>query len=389
MIHGVRDIRMEIVKNNGSRRTGNEPSTIILAGAGASAQLGYPTLDDLMQRAIIGNDDTADLIREVRNSIHVKKYQTAVFEEMIVKIKDYIRTTEMLRTDYVMRKEVGQLSNEITNGRVETKFKSALNRCFEVLVESYGPDKINKSSKDFDFTIRLLGALAREVGELHIYTTNYDCTYQVLGSNCTSLAFMSHISNLPDGNFQEMKWYCTDKKLENADIPKVFVHRLHGCIAWFNHTDADGGAGFVREVFGAGGGLHVPPEQLSSMCIKVIASQLSGTNRAFASAFDEFSQHLRDVDNLIIWGYSLRDLEVTRQINQALCTRNRPFNIFYIDPFLTEYAATNNFVTTLRNAPVQICNEFTPRQIRWTPPDGYQCLIDLLLEIINKGDGPC
>jgi hypothetical protein len=199
---------------------------------------------------------------------------------------------------------------------------------------------------------------------------------------------MSHISNV-DGNFQEMLWYYMNAKLENADIPKVFIHRLHGCIAWFNHTDIDGGAGYVNEWFGAGGDLCVPVDQLSSMCIKLLASQLSGTNRAFASAFDEFSQHLRTVDNLIIWGYSFRDLEVTRQINQALITRDRPFNIFYIDPFLTEYAAKNNFIATLRNAPVSICAVFAPKQVHWTPPDGYQRLIDILLEITTKGDTKC
>jgi hypothetical protein len=363
----------------------NNPTTIILAGAGASVQLGYPTLDDLMQQAIIGNDDIADLIRDVRNTINVKRYYTAVFEEMIVKIKDYIRTAEMLRSDYVLRKEIGQISNDISTGRVEAKFKEALIRCFQILVDSYGPDKIIRSSKEFIFTVQLLETLAQQIGKLHIYTTNYDCAYQVIGSNCSKLAFMSHIDN-KDGNFQEMKWYHINKNLETCDIPKVFIHRLHGCIAWFNNVDTEGGAGFINERFGAGGGLEVPTDQLSSMCIKLLASQLLGTNRAFASSFDEFSQHLKTINNLIIWGYSFRDLEVTRQINQALLTRSKPFNIFYIDPFLTEYAAKNNFIHTLRNAPIPIFSDFNPTQIRWTPNDGYQDLLKYISEIVSKGD---
>jgi len=369
-------------------RSNNKPPVIILAGAGASVQLGYPTLDDLMQQAVIGNDQIADLIRDVRNSINVKKYMTAVFEEMIVKIKDNIRIAEMLRNDYVLKKEIGQISNDVSTGRVEIKFKEALVRCYQVLVESYGPDIINKGGREFDFTISLFRSLATITGELDIYTTNYDCTYQVLGSRCSDLCFRSHISN-QDGNFQELAWYNINKDIKDNNISKIYVHRLHGCIAWFNNIDDEGGSGFINERFGAGGDLQVPIEQLSSMCIKLITSQLIGTNRAFASAFDEFNQHLTTIKKLIVWGYSFRDLEVTRQINQALFSRREPFEIYYIDPFLTEYAARNNIVMTLRNAPIQISDKFIPKQIKWTPSDGLNDLINKVLNIVNEGGGEC
>jgi hypothetical protein len=364
---------------------GNKIKFIFLAGAGASCDLGYPSLDNLMQQAIIGNDEIADLIRRVRDSINVKKFGTAEFEEIIVKIKDYIRISSLLRSDYVLREEIRQISNDILQGKVEVKFSRALIKCYDILVKSYGPNIINRNSKEFDFLKNLFLAIAKSSPAFHIYTTNYDCTYQVLASNCHDLSFMSHINN-QNGDFQEMAWYNIRKDLTDKRLPEIFIHRLHGCVAWYNNCDYDGGTGCTSEKLGSGGDseMVVPEEQLSTMCIKLVASQLLGTNRTFASAFDEFSQHLITTKILIVWGYSFRDLEVTRQINQALLSRNTPFKIYYIDLYLTEYAAKNNILKTLKNAPIQISEHFEPRQIRWTPHDGYEELIKKLLKIIEE-----
>ena len=70
-------------------------NVIILAGAGASVHLGLPTLDDLLQRAVLGNDEISDLIRDTRNSIEsvASRYKIAVFEELIVQIREYLRIT--------------------------------------------------------------------------------------------------------------------------------------------------------------------------------------------------------------------------------------------------------------------------------------------------------
>jgi hypothetical protein len=365
----------------------NSVKFIFLAGAGASCDIGYPTLDNLMSQAIIGNDEIADLIRRVRDSINVRKYGTAVFEEMIVKIKDYIRISTLLRNDFVLREEINQISNDIVHGKVEMKFSDALNRCYDILVKSYGPHRININNKEFDSLFKLFIEIGVKVSAFHIYTTNYDCTYQVLASNCNGISFMSHINN-QNGDFQEMAWYNIRKDLIDKGLPEVYIHRLHGCVAWFNSIEADGGAGCTYEKLGSGGDkeMEISSDELSTMCIKLVASQLLGTNRTFASAFDEFSHHLRTINTLIVWGYSFRDLEVTRQINQALYSREKPFKIYYIDPFLTEYAAKNNIWKTLRNAPIQISENFEPQQIRWTPLDGRKQLIFRLLKVIEEAE---
>ena len=358
---------------------------ILLAGAGASCGIGYPTLNGVLKQAVLENDDIADLIRKIHNSIEIGNINTAVFEEIISKIKECINIVHLLRTYPVLRDEIRQIPQDITNGNLETKFRKALIRCYKILVKSYGPDIIKTDSNDFNFLAQLYEVLSRKNSRLDIYTTNYDCSYQVFASNCNNVSFYSHIHN-EKGSFGE-SWYNSRKDLEQSNLPEIYVHRLHGCVTWFNDKDKEGGSGDTLEKYGSGGGdkeIQISDEELHSMCIKLVASQLTGTNRVFASAFEEFNKHLKDIKILLVWGYSFQDLEVTRLINDALSSRpDNPFKIFYIDPYLTEFGVKENIRKTLRNAPVQESKHFTPIQIDWTPNDGREELIKNIIKIIG------
>jgi hypothetical protein len=251
------------------------------------------------------------------------------------------------------------------------------------LVQSYGPNVIKIDSKEFKFLVQLLEILSHKNSPLHIYTTNYDCSYQVFASNCNNISFYTHIHN-EKGSFGE-SWYNSRKDLEESNLPEICVHRLHGCVTWFNEKDKEGGSGDTLEKYGSGGGdrkIQISDEELHSMCIKLVTSQLTGTNRVFTSAFEEFSEHLKNIKTLLVWGYSFQDYEVTRKINDALSLReNDPFKIYYIDPYLTEYAVKENIRKTLRNnAPDQESKHFNPIQIEWTPNEGREELVKQILQ---------
>ena len=116
---------------------------------------------------------------------------------------------------------------------------------------------------------------------LHVFTTNYDCSYQVLASNCQDISFMSHIGN-KHGRFSD-NWFSSRTDLDDSELPKVYVHRLHGCVGWFT---SDGG--LTEEVYGSGSDLEIVDDnKLPTMCLKLVASQLVGTNQVFISAFEE------------------------------------------------------------------------------------------------------
>lgn len=367
----------------------NENSgVILLAGAGSSCHLGLPTLDDLLNQAVIGEDEVASRIRQTRQTIEAQptRFRPAVFEELIVRIKKYLSLAYTLRTDQTFRKEAGQLPYDVDNGNLERKWKQALTRCYRILLSEYGPQKVDRASKEFSVTMDLLKKLTElNNGQIHIYTTNYDCSFHVLAANSIELTFFSHIDS-NNGKFTE-GWHCCGKASVNSEANKVYVHRLHGCIGWFNISteQASGQGSFVKEVYGVGSELEIKDDDfLDQMCIKLIASQLIGTNPAFASSFDEFSSDLRRAKLLLVWGYSFRDLAVVRAINHAFFERQDYLPIIYLDPYLREVSARDTIERILLQDPSQPAKEFRPQKIPWTPNDGLTRIVPAITDTIQQ-----
>jgi hypothetical protein len=150
-------------------------------------------------------------------------------------------------------------------------------------------------------------------------------------------------------------------------------------------SDPLAGGSIIREVYGAGDNLEIiDSDFLHQMCIKLISSQLVGTNRAFSTAFDEFSSHLRRAAILFVWGYSFRDLGVVTAINHAFSERSNPLPILYLDPFLKEKVARDRIEETLLKGLVAPSPAFHPKSIDWAAPDGLDRLVAKTLETIEK-----
>jgi hypothetical protein len=359
---------------------------VLLAGAGASSYLGLPTLDDLLRQAILGNDEIADRIRHTRDAIEGSRdrFVTAVFEELIVKLHDYLEFAKVLRKDNTFRRELGLIPPDVDTGVFERKWMEALTRCYRVLLDVYGPNKFETTSKEFQTTLNLLEKIAKtNSNELHIYTTNYDCSYQILASNCKNLSFFTHIDS-KSGVFTEY-WHCVNPNVEISDLPLIYVHRLHGCVAWFTVTprsrEIEAADSRIEEAYGAGSGLQIiDDDYLHRMSVKLVAPQPVGTNRALVLAFEEFSSHLKTAKVLLIWGYGFRDMDVLSIINQAFSLRKAPLVIYYLDPFLNEERAINRIRWTLREALIEVSPEFRPKRINWMPGDGHDKLISSIME---------
>jgi hypothetical protein len=355
---------------------------VLLIGAGVSSYLGLPSLDDLLQQAIIGDDDVGHRIRNTRNAIEAyTRHSKAVFEELISQLRYYLEVSEMLRKDNTFISELeGHLPQSIEYGNVQRKWHDALTRCYRILLQEYGPLKINPKSPEFHTVLNLIGELAKiNSGKLHIYTTNYDCSFQVMASNCLDLLFYSHIHNVK-GHFSE-DWHRAPRTTPDVGQPRVYVHRFHGCVGWFSDPRKPYG---LEEVFGSGENLEInDDDKLHGMQIKLTSSQAIGTNPAFALAFEEFSEHLKQGKILLIWGYSFRDIEVMRYINQAFGQKTIK-SILYIDPYLKESAALQAIKWTMGDAPVVLDNKFKPRRIDWNPTDGHASLIAKVVDSVLK-----
>ncbi len=354
---------------------------VLLIGAGVSNYLGLPSLDGLLQQTILGDDEIANRIKNTRNAIEAYTNRAkARSEELISQLRYYMDVAELLAKDNTFRNELGSLPYSVDNGDFRRKWRDALTRCYRIILQGYSPQRINQDSVEFKTILELLGELTViNSGLLHVYTTNYDCSFQVLASNCQDLKFLTHINNRT-GSF-ENRWYSTNRALESLDLPSVYVHRFHGCVGWF----ADPRRPYsVEEVYGVGSNLEIKDDdKLHTMQIKLTSSQSLGTNPAFALAFEEFCEHLKRAKILLVWGYSFRDIEVLRHINQAFSQQTR-LSILYIDPYVDKGQVGQYIRSTMGDAPTPIYLGLEPSRIDWKPPDGHDRLVEKVVESVKS-----
>jgi hypothetical protein len=354
---------------------------ILLVGAGASGYLGLPTLDNILNNLEASVDDTSvRLIRQTRESImgDIHRISVAVFEELIARLKYYLHITETLMKDQTFNGQVGAMHPDVSTGVFARKWKDALTKCYRLLLGDYGPDNIDACSPEFMTTMKLMAELAKlNSGTLHIYTTNYDCSYQVMASRTDDLRFFTHIHN-EKGSFHD-NWYPIRPSLVDPNLPSIYIHRLHGCVAWFTREEPYE----IFEIYGSGGGLEVNNEDLlHKMCIKLITTQEIGKNVAFLTAYEEFCNHLESARALIIWGSSFRDMEVLRAINNAF--RRTPLPIFYINPHMNEGSVKETIRETLKPVPVVVSKHFVPIRIDWKLPQPGEVLINAVLKAVRR-----
>jgi len=391
---------------------------LLLTGAGASQDFGYSTAQNLIwdeefksQNALTENQVESSraktvaellemkwLIEKVRQILRVKNNgDDPIFEAIIMQLTRYKDIANAHNVDYLLSQLYQpDTAQRVKNRSIEKKLTDALTKCYEILLKNYGPQIINKNNPTLQNLPLIFKDLAgfNSDNYLDIYTTNYDCSYQVLGSRSNNVAFYSHINAIEKqpGLFIEDKWFRSRNDLNDEKLPKVFIHRLHGCVAWFDSRRVEGGAGFSYEKNGADASANlfegITEPELNEMCVKLIATPLLGINRVFASAFEEFSEQLKSVEKLIVWGYSFRDLEVTRQINAALDSRereNNPLSVYYIDKYMPIDDAFQNIRKALQGAPVSPSKNLESRlhRIPWHPGEGMKKLSELLEEIIK------
>lgn len=360
-----------------------EEAVILLTGAGASASLGLRTLESIVD-PISGvriplDGKVSETIQSTWKKVKASKRREATFEEVIGQLNEYLQCANLMAHDHVFSSVLGQVPYQVATGEFAKTWEDALMECYGIMLEFYGPNRINKDGRAFHYVIEFLKFLAsRNQDRLHVFTTNYDCSYHVMASNTSKLSFVTHIENEKSGHFRDT-WYYTRPDLKSKNIPLVYLHRLHGCVAWFSDSKAPYG---LYEIYGAGSDLTISePKYLNQMKIKLVSSEQIGTNPAFSLAFNEFYDQLKSCKTLLVWGHSFRDVEVLRAIKNAIETRTTPLEILYLDPYMTEEEAIQRIRQTLAGDPLSMGASIKPKNV---PCDGDDKLIAATRTAIKK-----
>lgn len=287
---------------------------------------------------------------------------------------------ELIRSDHVFTQHLNAQLPQVISGQFQQRWDAALAYCFRLMVENYGPTHVDATSSGF----RLIEAALRLLcdanhGSLHLFTTNYDCLVDVLAGR-SDLQFHSHVN--PRTAAFEYEWFPLSGESSGDDARRVYVHRLHGCVAWFLDNRAPYG---VRALFGADSKLDVDDESiLNEMAIKLVGDAQLGNIPACSLAFQEFREALELADVLLVWGHSFKDLEVLRcVIDVAASRRERAYRLVYIDPYLSKQKVLNNMTRTIARVPGFSPIQLDPEHVEWVTQDGFPALLAALRDVLH------
>ncbi len=369
---------------------------ILLTGAGASVPAGLKTLKAVVdsihgvQVPLDNQDSSVDVAKETWKVIRGLRGDKATLEDLLARLHLYIEIADLIKSDHVFSDELKAQLPHVISGQFRAKWENALAFCYRLVLDNYGPEKVQVDSDGFD-AIRKAFELICELngGQFHLFTTNYDCLLSVMASRLANMTFYSHINN-ETGNF-ESDWFVVNRETYKAQNPEVYVHRMHGCIAWFKDPRSPYG---IHEVFGSGERLVIEDlKKLTQMVIKLISDEKVGTRPAFSLAFQEFCTQLESCDDLLVWGHSFRDLALLRCMINVQSNRRRKFRVHYIDPYLTENDARENIRDTISGEPELAANVLELHQIQWVTSDGWPSLwngirTSLGRKSLRTGDAP-
>jgi hypothetical protein len=351
-------------------------SVILLTGAGSSALVGLKTLKSIVDGIqgvhvpLDSGDSGVELVKEAWKMVKGQEGEKATLESLLGRLKLYSQFADILRTDHVFSHELRVDPPYVA--QFKSKWENALAYCFRLMLHNYGPQQVQVDSPGYKLIQQMLQTVANG-NALHLFTTNYDCLFNVMAAHARDLSFMSHINN-KDGAFGS-KWFRVNEKTFRRENARVYLHRLHGCVGWFSDPQSPYG---VHEVFGSGNRLEIQDqEMLNQMAIKLVTSAKIGSIPAFSLAFQEFARELERCDCLLVWGHSFRDLEVLRcMINVAKSRKEKPYRILCIEPYLNADQIQENIRSTIAGVPELSSGLIKPEIIEWVIQDGYGALLE-------------
>lgn len=353
----------------------------MLVGAGASVRLGLASLDDIFEQPfrfsekIESLEPDLEVIRSVRESIPPSDDRGATLEEVIGRLIEYIHLGDLLATDWFLSARIGRKIAAELNSFRDICLK-ALDRCYLLLLDQYGPQRIDPKSESVNDIVNIYKTCAAlNINKsVHVFTTNYDCSFQMIGAHRKDIAFYSRIN--PASLSFDGKWHVACEKIPRS-VPSAYVHRLHGCIAWFRD---DNTAYNTWEHIGAANANQIRQSNsdLRKMLIKLTPSGQIPTIPSLMDAFNSFEEQLHSTNNLLVWGFSFRDIETLRIIN-SVCMNTPSFRVYYIDPYLDESTAYMRITRRLCKIPgCKIAPTFKPIRIQWERDYSYTKLSDVI-----------
>jgi NAD-dependent SIR2 family protein deacetylase len=309
---------------------------VFLLGAGASKEAGVPVMRDviadLRQNGALSPSERAEL-----DQLEPRLFRAApdgvVDVELLLAALDRVRHLEHDLTAALLDRPADQEFNRPELANLEERAKDWLRRrCSET---------VNPTTVRY---LRPLLNFARTTGTLDVFSLNYDCCIETLADD--------QRVELVDG--LEYSW-APDSLGKSGDptAPLIRLHKLHGSLIWYRRPDY----GWVKIP------LIPPPRETLTFyngdpveeLMVYPAVEKVGDATPLMYLAELFRNRLRDAAVLVIIGYSLRDENVARVIDERM-TRDQRLTVVIVDPNAVElrsrYFSARDFLSRTLAVPV-------------------------------------
>ena len=273
--------------------------TTLFLGAGASAFVGHPTTELLLNRI------RKDFRRRPRNVIDITK--------IIVEDNDYTDVEKLY--DGIVR--MFGVRNDSPNGRTifralhdnDTTFRTTLTELEDLkstirdmLLASL---VVNEDSRESIVQVyNTVRSVIKDGGAdgLRVFTTNYDTVMEAYAED-TGLEIINGFKH-----HRRLSKVWADAWDRTTDRPPLYLTKLHGSINW--HEDADGN---IVET----GGVTQRDASRDIMIAPTEGAKDYG-RKPFPDLMKHFEESMETVDVLLVIGFSYRDDEINKIIKRRL-----------------------------------------------------------------------
>jgi hypothetical protein len=181
---------------------------VLLTGAGFSSLVGMKTLStiissiDGVQVPLDYHEPEARLVKDTWAVVKGQRGNNATLEDLLSRLKYYSEVADLIRGDHIFSEELRANLPHVISGQFKMKWENTLGYCFQLMLENYGPHRVHVHSPGYCLICDVFKFLAQyNGGDLHLFTTNYDCVPNVIAAQATDLNFYSHINKMQTSTY--------------------------------------------------------------------------------------------------------------------------------------------------------------------------------------------
>jgi len=317
------------------KRSVRLPKIIVVAGAGFSAPLGYSTLYDF-ESAITRYAPTAKpherkalerLFLQIKRSL-VAKGEFTDIEAIMAELSKYVELWDNLRKDHFLKQEF--LSTVGDRFRFSAFAQHAIQA--RSIVDKFMGEHYGQFSDDEEAMASVFGFLEELTnlngGVLDFFTTNYDVGLEgIWNSVPTKMKLITGAIKRRDGT---VRWDPSRLDVMKDQRKGVYVHRLHGCVRWYEDSGANDSRDRLCNVVSVSINSEDRPEDRQP-CVMYPGRKLRGSQSPFVEGLTNLRGMLGRVEQCIIIGTSFRDDDILECLIKANDGRERPLKLIIIN----------------------------------------------------------